>query len=95
MDILMKLPIKVSSATGNFIIGVTAAASAGVYFSRGQFHPLIATPVALGALLGSLVGPRLLIDPVASLFGAATEKCVTPRNCLVFSALTHSTHHSS
>jgi uncharacterized membrane protein YfcA len=61
MDIAMKLPIKVSSATSNFMIGVTAAASAGVYFVRGQINPAIAAPVALGVLCGAMVGTRLMI----------------------------------
>lgn len=61
MDILMKLPIKVSSATSSFMIGVTAAASAAVYFMRGQINPLIAAPVALGVLGGARVGTHLMI----------------------------------
>lgn len=61
MDIMMKLPMKVSSATSNFMIGVTAAASAGVYFSRGDIDPAIAAPVALGVLLGALAGTRLMV----------------------------------
>jgi len=61
MDLLMKLPIKVSSATSNFMIGVTAATSAGVYLARGYINPYLAAPVALGVLLGSVVGSKLLI----------------------------------
>jgi uncharacterized membrane protein YfcA/uncharacterized membrane protein len=60
LDSLMRLPIKVSTTTSNFMIGVTAAASAGIYFSRGDIPPLIAAPVALGILIGALVGARLL-----------------------------------
>jgi uncharacterized membrane protein YfcA len=60
MDLAMRLPIKVSSATSNFMIGVTAAASAGVYFARGDIDPFIAAPVAAGVLAGALVGSRLL-----------------------------------
>lgn len=60
MDTLMKLPLKVSTTTSNFMIGVTAAASAGIYFSRGDIPPLLAAPVALGILCGALVGARLL-----------------------------------
>jgi uncharacterized protein len=60
MDLAMGLPIKVSTATSNFMIGVTAAASAGVYFSRGQVDPFIAAPVAVGVLSGALFGSRLL-----------------------------------
>lgn len=60
MDLAMHLPMKVSSATSNFMIGVTAAASAGVYFARGQIDPIIAAPVAIGVLVGSLLGSRVL-----------------------------------
>jgi uncharacterized membrane protein YfcA len=60
MDGAMRLPMKVSSATSNFMIGVTAAASAGIYLSRGDVDPQIAAPVALGVLVGALVGARLL-----------------------------------
>jgi uncharacterized membrane protein YfcA/uncharacterized membrane protein len=60
MDTLMRLPLKVSTTTSNFMIGVTAAASAGIYFSRGDIPPLLAAPVALGILLGALLGARLL-----------------------------------
>ncbi len=60
MDLFMKLPLKVSSATSNFMIGVTAAASAGVYFFRGSIDPLIAAPVALGVLIGATVGTRVM-----------------------------------
>jgi uncharacterized membrane protein YfcA len=60
MDGAMRLPMKVSSATSNFMIGVTAAASAGVYVGRGDVDPEIAVPVALGVLAGALLGARLL-----------------------------------
>jgi uncharacterized membrane protein YfcA len=60
MDTAMRLPIKVSSATSNFMIGVTAAASAGIYFWRGDIVPVVAAPVALGVLLGATLGARLL-----------------------------------
>jgi len=60
MDLAMRLPIKVSTATSNFMIGVTAAASAGVYFVRGEIAPLIAAPVAAGVLLGATGGSLLL-----------------------------------
>ena len=60
MDLAMRLPIKVSTATSNFMIGVTAAASAGVYFSRGKIDPFIAAPVAAGVLAGAILGSRLL-----------------------------------
>lgn len=60
LDALMRLPLKVSTTTSNFMIGVTAAASAGIYFSRGDILPLVAAPVALGVLTGALLGARLL-----------------------------------
>lgn len=60
MDLAMHLPMKVSTSTSNFMIGVTAAASAGVYFARGQIDPVIAAPVAVGVLCGSLFGSRVL-----------------------------------
>lgn len=60
MDGAMRLPMKVSSATSNFMIGVTAAASAGIYLGRGDVDPRIAAPVALGVLAGATVGARLL-----------------------------------
>lgn len=61
MDIAMKLPMKVSTATSNFMIGVTAAASAGVYFMRGYINPFVAAPVALGVLVGAAVGTRIMM----------------------------------
>jgi uncharacterized membrane protein YfcA len=60
MDLAMGLPIKVSTATSNFMIGVTAAASAGVYFARGDINPMVAAPVACGVLLGATGGSYLL-----------------------------------
>lgn len=61
MDLAMKLPLKVSTATSNFMIGVTAAASAGIYFVRGDINPFIAAPVALGVLIGAMIGTRLMV----------------------------------
>ncbi len=60
MDGAMRLPMKVSSATSNFMIGVTAAASAGIYLGRGDVDPTIAVPVALGVLGGATLGARVL-----------------------------------
>ncbi|HEX5437678.1 MAG TPA: sulfite exporter TauE/SafE family protein [Gemmatimonadaceae bacterium] len=60
MDQAMRLPFKVSTTTSNFMIGVTAAASAGVYLHRGYIDPGLAMPVMLGVLAGALVGARLL-----------------------------------
>jgi uncharacterized protein len=61
MDQAMKIPFKVSTTTSNFMIGVTAAASAGVYLSRGYIDPSLAMPVMLGVLIGSLMGTRVLV----------------------------------
>lgn len=61
MDLAMKLPMKVSTTTSNFMIGVTAAASAGIYFARGDVNPLIVAPVALGILIGASLGTRILV----------------------------------
>jgi len=61
MDLAMKLPMKVSTTTSNFMIGVTAAASAGIYFARGDVVPIIVAPVALGILIGAAIGARLLL----------------------------------
>lgn len=60
MDQTMRLPFKVSTTTSNFMIGVTAAASAGVYLHRGYIDPTIALPVMLGVLSGALLGARIL-----------------------------------
>lgn len=62
MDTALKLPIKVSSATSNFMIGVTAAASASAYFVRGDIDIGITGPIALGSVIGALVGARLLMS---------------------------------
>jgi uncharacterized membrane protein YfcA len=60
MDQAMRLPFKVSTTTSNFMIGVTAAASAGIYLSRGYIDPGLAMPVMLGVFAGSFTGARLL-----------------------------------
>src|SRR5438874_4168102 len=62
MDQAMRIPFKVSTTTSNFMIGVTAAASAGIYLSRGYIDPGLAMPVMLGVLTGSLVGTRILFQ---------------------------------
>jgi uncharacterized membrane protein YfcA len=61
MDSALRLPIKVSSATSNFMIGVTAAASAGAYFLRGDIVTNVAGPVALGSVVGAVLGARVLM----------------------------------
>ncbi|HEU5351854.1 MAG TPA: sulfite exporter TauE/SafE family protein [Terracidiphilus sp.] len=62
MDRAMKIPFKVSTTTSNFMIGVTAAASAGVYLSRGYIDPRVAMPVMLGVLTGAFLGTRVLVQ---------------------------------
>jgi len=62
MDTALRLPIKVSSATSNFMICVTAAASAGAYFMRGEIVAAITGPVALGSVFGAILGARLLVS---------------------------------
>jgi hypothetical protein len=57
----MRLPFKVSTTTSNFMIGVTAAASAGVYLHRGYVDPVLAMPIMLGVLAGSTIGARVLV----------------------------------
>ncbi len=66
MDQVMRIPFKVSTTTSNFMIGVTAAASAGIYLRRGYIDPALTMPVMLGVLLGSVAGARVLM-------GAATR----------------------
>jgi len=60
MDRVMGLPFKVSTATSSFMIGVTAVASAAIYFQRGYILPQMAVPVMMGVLAGSMLGARLL-----------------------------------
>jgi len=61
MDQAMRLPFKVSTTTSNFMIGVTAAASAGVYLARGYIDPGLSMPVMLGVLPGALLGAKVLV----------------------------------
>jgi uncharacterized membrane protein YfcA len=61
LDWAMRLPFKVSTTTSNFMIGVTAAASAGIYLNRGYIDPGLAMAVMLGVLIGSVLGARLLV----------------------------------
>lgn len=61
MDQVMRMPFKASTATSNFMIGVTAASGAVVYFARGDVKPLIAGPVVLGVLLGAILGAKLMV----------------------------------
>ncbi len=66
MDMAMKLPMKISTATSNFMIGVTAAASAGIYFLRGDIVPFIAAPVMMGVLIGAILGTRVMVQVKSS-----------------------------
>jgi len=61
MDQIMQIPFKVSTTTSNFMIGVTAAASAGIYLGRGYIDPGLAMPVMLGVLFGAVLGTRVLV----------------------------------
>jgi hypothetical protein len=61
MDSIMRIPFKVSTTTSNFMIGVTAAASAGLYLERGYIDPRVAMPVMLGVLSGALLGAKVLV----------------------------------
>jgi len=60
MDQIMRIPFKVSTATSNFMIGVTAAASVGIYLGKGYLDPVLVFPVALGVLAGAFAGAKLL-----------------------------------
>jgi hypothetical protein len=62
MDQVMRLPFKVSTTTSNFMIGVTAAASAAVFLNHGYIDPGLSMPVMLGVLCGSLAGTRFLLE---------------------------------
>jgi hypothetical protein len=81
MDHFMRLPMKVSTATSNFMIGITSAATAGVYFGRGDIHALLAGPVAVGVLLGAIIGTRLM----ARLRNSTVRKAFLP--VLIYLAL--------
>jgi uncharacterized membrane protein YfcA len=61
MDHFMKLPFKVSTTTSNFMIGVTAAASAGIYLQRGYINPGLSMPVVLGVIAGAFMGSKILV----------------------------------
>jgi uncharacterized membrane protein YfcA len=70
--------MKVSTTTSNFMIGVTAAASAGIYFSRGDVPPLVAAPVAPGVLLGAFLGTRLMTRLMTRLSNKALRLIFLP-----------------
>jgi uncharacterized membrane protein YfcA len=66
MDSIMRIPFKVSTTTSNFMIGVTAAASAVVYLQRGYISPGLSMPVVIGVLLGALTGSKILVHTTSS-----------------------------
>lgn len=61
MDTVMKIPFKVSTTTSNFMVGVTAAASAVIYLQRGYIDPVLAMPIIPGVLLGAFIGSKILM----------------------------------
>jgi uncharacterized membrane protein YfcA len=66
MDSIMRIPFKVSTTTSNFMIGVTASASAVVYLQRGYISPGLAMPVVIGVLFGALTGSKILVNTTSS-----------------------------
>jgi uncharacterized membrane protein YfcA len=85
----MRLPFKVSTTTSNFMIGVTAAASAGIYLSRGYIDPTIAMPVMLGVLAGSLLGAKLLLKARISTLRLMFAVVIVALGCeMIFSGIT-------
>jgi uncharacterized membrane protein YfcA len=66
MDNIMRIPFKVSTTTSNFMIGVTAAASAVVYLQRGYINPALSMPVVIGVLLGAITGSKILVQSTSS-----------------------------
>jgi uncharacterized membrane protein YfcA len=89
MDQAMKLPFKVSTTTSNFMIGVTAAASAGIYLSRGYIDPQIAMPVMLGVLAGSLFGTHFLVKAKVSTLKRLFAIIIVVLGCeMIFNGIT-------
>jgi uncharacterized membrane protein YfcA len=89
MDQAMGLPFKVSTTTSNFMIGVTAAASAGIYMSRGYIDPGIAMPVMLGVLGGSLLGTRILVKTRPTTLKSIFALVIVVLGCeMIFSGIT-------
>jgi uncharacterized membrane protein YfcA len=66
MDVVMRIPFKVSTTTSNFMIGVTAAASAVVYLQRGYIDPGLSMPVVIGVLFGAMTGSKILVNSTSS-----------------------------
>jgi uncharacterized membrane protein YfcA len=89
MDQAMKLPFKVSTTTSNFMIGVTAAASAGIYLSRGYIDPSIAMPVMLGVLVGALLGTHILVKAKVNTLKSLFALVIVVLGCeMIYSGLT-------
>ena len=89
MDQAMKLPFKVSTTTSNFMIGVTAAASAGIYLSRGYIEPGISMPVMLGVLAGSLLGTRVLVKARVATLKILFALVITVLGCeMIYNGIT-------
>jgi hypothetical protein len=89
MDQAMKLPFKVSTTTSNFMIGVTAAASAGIYLARGYIDPIIAMPVMLGVLGGSLIGTRVLVKARVTTLKSLFALVIVVLGCeMIYSGIT-------
>jgi uncharacterized protein len=89
MDHAMKLPFKVSTTTSNFMMGVTAAASAGIYLSKGYINPEIAMPVTLGVLVGSVLGSKILVRAPVPVLKIIFSVVVIALGCeMIFSGLT-------
>jgi hypothetical protein len=89
MDEAMRIPLKVSTTTSNFMIGVTAAASAGIYWSRGYIEPMIAMPVTLGALVGSMLGAAVLVRSKTHVVRATFAAVIALLGCeMIYSGMT-------
>jgi uncharacterized protein len=89
MDQAMHIPFKVSTTTSNFMIGVTAAASAGVYLNRGYIDPGLDMPVMLGVLIGSLLGTRVLVRTESRWLRLTYAVVILVLGCeMIFHALT-------
>ena len=89
MDQAMKIPFKVSTTTSNFMIGVTAAASAGLYLHRGYISPGVAMPVMLGVLAGSLIGARVLVRAKVKVLRYVFAAVIVVLGCeMIFSGVT-------
>jgi hypothetical protein len=90
MDQAMRVPFKVSTTTSNFMIGVTAAASAGIYLSRGYIDPGIAMPVVIGALAGSMLGARVLMGARTKVLRIVFSAVIVALGAeMIFNGLTH------